>query len=296
VHIENGISGTLYTSLFKIETNKDNCSIKDSVTINYNISGQDYFYQNISMREIGCSGYADTGSWLAQAGNFTICGTAQTEKEETNMSDNTICDLIHIEKSQENETNEENEIDLNESEESSANYEYFISGIPQVINENNTNFTIQVRIINNKNESKTFDVWSYIYRGSKCYSQDREANKRTIIVDANSDNSAELDNQLNLEEIKENNNNYKFKVKILRTEIKTPKEFTYNITINLSSINVAFKEETTENSEIKEEFLNNEAIIQEYASKSEKAKAFAPYIFAAAGVMIALYIIIKRKI
>jgi len=293
VYIENATSGNVYTSLFKIETNKDNCSIKDNIIINYNISNFQYFYQNSSLKEIGCSGYANTGYWLAQEGNFTICGTASA-REESNLSDNSACRIIQVQagESMPNQSSNETEESENEDNGTKTNYEYIITEVPEIINESNLNFTINIMIKNNVNESKIFDVWSYIYRANKCYSQDREENKKTLSVNAKGEISTELYNYLNVSEIKENGD-YKFKVKILRTEIKTPKEFTYNITISLSNINSAIENNANE----KEEFLNNQSIksSETYISEGEKIKNLAPYLFAVVCLMVIIYMMKNKE-
>jgi len=251
-------------------------------------------------------------------GNFTICANLSFSTANDSNPDNDFnCISITVNQtanqeanytSEENQTTNqtqttENQSGQAESHEDRPDYEYEITNVPETIDNNNLNFTIHIKIRNNRNESKIFDTWSYIYRGSKCYSQDREENKKTIIVSPASENSTELENQLNLDEIKENNNTYKFKVKILRTEIKTPKEFTYNLTINIT-VNVTLDSAMTSNNtlttktlttESKEEFLNGSAI-SEYKSKGEIAKGFAPYIFAVICMMTAVYIAVKKRI
>jgi hypothetical protein len=294
IYIENATAGTLQKNLFKIETNKDNCSVKDNVAIDYNISNSNYLYQNSSLKEIGCSGYADTGYWQAIEGNFTICGNAHIEREEKNYSDNAICGLIQVQPS-ENGTNETAENEEGNESQSHHDYEYFAENIPEIITDSNLNFTITIRIKNNKNESKAFDIWSYIYRANKCYSQDREANKRQITVNPGQENRTELYNELNISEVKENGE-YKFKIKILRTEIKTPVELTYNMTINITIRQKAESNKIknkTDSSE-KEEFLNNQNLAQ-YESKSEKIKKTAAYIFAATCFIFISYLFFKNR-
>lgn len=194
----------------------------------------------------------------------------------------------------------------NETQQPKHDYEYFAENIPNIITDSNLNFTITIRIKNNKNESKAFDAWSYVYRANKCYSQDREANKMQIIVNPNQENSISLWNQLNISEIDENGE-YKFKIKILRTEIKTPAELTYNITINITiqqkakanktsiiAENKTITAKTIANTSEKEEFLNNQNLSQ-YESKSEKTKKTAAYIFAATCLIFISYLFFKNR-
>jgi hypothetical protein len=69
--------GATYTQLFKIEIeDKEDCSVKESITVDYTImtSGQPAA-SNSFTREVGCSGYANTGSWSpAAAGDYELCG------------------------------------------------------------------------------------------------------------------------------------------------------------------------------------------------------------------------------
>ena len=229
--------------------------------------------------------------------SFSGVASIQAKVRKTNTSEifeSSSLNLIILPSAPMQEDEEqENETDIQENE-SQHDYEYFITNIPEIITENNTNFTISIRIKNNQNESKTFELWSYVYRANKCYSQDREANKKEMIVNAKAENSTELYNQLNLSEIKENGD-YKLKVKILRTEIKTPKEFTYNRTINISGIK-SFKSFNDENEEISSESHSNNSNVIEYLSKSEKIKKSSAYIFLAVCIAIAAYIAIKKKL
>jgi len=98
-----------YNKLFKIEArNKENCSIKDNVTISYNIkdsTGRLIKQANFT-KDVGCSTYAKTGNWTpTEKGNFTICGriiNASTSFDNTTKCKNITvinskeisCDLI----------------------------------------------------------------------------------------------------------------------------------------------------------------------------------------------------------
>ncbi|MCK4730071.1 MAG: lamin tail domain-containing protein [Candidatus Aenigmarchaeota archaeon] len=87
-----------YTSLFKITIeNKDNCSVKDNITIQYNITNSTYelIKENNFTREIGCSGYSNTGEWTPnQTGNFTLCG--RIINVTTNFNNTPVCKNITV--------------------------------------------------------------------------------------------------------------------------------------------------------------------------------------------------------
>jgi hypothetical protein len=72
---EDLFSGEKYTSLFKIKINdKNDCSLKDTLQFEYNISGNNYFYENTFSKKIGCSSYASTGVFVPdKEGMFTLC-------------------------------------------------------------------------------------------------------------------------------------------------------------------------------------------------------------------------------
>lgn len=95
------ISGMSYTRLFNIEIeNKDNCSKKDIVIVGYNVTDStgDLLKESNFTRDVGCSGYADTGEWTpSETGNFTLCGFIENSTvNETDFSDNFVCENITI--------------------------------------------------------------------------------------------------------------------------------------------------------------------------------------------------------
>gem|GEM_PF-3516600 len=106
-------------------------------------------------------------------------------------------------------------------------------------------FEVKIEIDNNQNKSQGFEVWSYVYRSSKCYScyweKTRESNKQTVNLDARSLEIIKLKDKVNASE-----GEYNLKVKILKDGFLTPKEFTYSVT-------VAEKIETTEEQEDEDE-------------------------------------------
>jgi hypothetical protein len=81
-----------YTSLFNIKIKNKNCSIKDNVTIYYFIRKQNETVKEGNFtREIGCSGYANTGNWTpTEEGSFEICGKIIGATNET------ICKNISV--------------------------------------------------------------------------------------------------------------------------------------------------------------------------------------------------------
>ncbi len=82
--------------------------------------------------------------------------------------------------------------------------------------------------ISNDGKSHTFEVWSYVYRGSKCYSGEREENKKTIRLDPGETAEVELKNIVTRAEP----GDYKFKVKIRKDSQKTTKDLRDDVHIS----------------------------------------------------------------
>lgn len=87
-------------------------------------------------------------------------------------------------------------------------------------------FTVKVKLENYDKEKHEVKIWSYVYRGSKVYSESREANLQQITILPNSTIAVELENRA-IADL----GNYKFKVKINKDDQKTNKELTTNISI-----------------------------------------------------------------
>jgi hypothetical protein len=94
------VTGVEYGNLFRIDIeNKTNCSIKDSVFVNYNITNSGSLVKEGKFnKSIGCYGYADTGTWKpSTAGNYTLCGlVTNTTAENTNSSNDFICGAVEV--------------------------------------------------------------------------------------------------------------------------------------------------------------------------------------------------------
>jgi len=158
-------------------------------------------------------------------------------------------------------------------------------------------FKTKITFNNNNNEDINIKVWSYLYRGSKSYSGDREKNKKEFTLKANSLQIVELSNVVEEAEP----GNYKFKVVVNKDNQKTNDEITKDITINENNIK-------TENIDIKTE-KNNEIIETEikkqstnnaldgnivYESTTEKAKSLVSIFIIILSVLLNIVLIWKR--
>lgn len=88
-------------------------------------------------------------------------------------------------------------------------------------------FITKIKISNNFEEDKRFDVWSYVYSGSHCLSGERKENLQKIKVESNDYSEVELKNII----VKDVDGYYKLKVKIKREDRKTEDEITEDLMI-----------------------------------------------------------------
>jgi hypothetical protein len=83
----------------------------------------------------------------------------------------------------------------------------------------NRSFTIRMRALNPTGDYLQFDAWSYIYKGSRCVSGEREQNRKSINLPAFSDVTFDLENTAY------SAGNFTLKISLLRSDRKTPVEF-----------------------------------------------------------------------
>ena len=161
---------------------------------------------------------------------------------------------------------------------------------------------LKIIIKNNDDEEHEFDVLSYIYRGSKCYSESREHNLKTIKIDAFDSEIVELED--NIKEAEDGE--YSIKVKVKQDNLKTEKEIKDEIEI----INI-IEEEKEEKVDILEtpkiEINLNELEIEksveeniieikefDYESSSEKSKKLIKYLILLSLALIVIIIVFKN--
>jgi len=178
------------------------------------------------------------------------------------------------------------------------------------------NFSMKV-VITNNDETKSFEIWSYVYSGNLCYSEGcREGNKIKINVNKNSSSITQLSNQLilSMNEI-DQSKSYKLKIKILKEGLKTAKEFTYNLSSSeLSLENSTEKNEvevsddsnitqakkatkTAKETKTKSESAKNESSPSSpmaLESKSEKIKHNSLYMFTGLMTLFSFYLILRK--
>ncbi len=112
-------------------------------------------------------------------------------------------------------------------------------------------FEIQVRI--ETSEDTNLVIWSYVYRGSKCYSGERESNAKSVSLKAGSTEMITLKNSV----IEGDPGDYKLKVKIQKDDLKTLKEITTNITVVSAEQTVAFQQDISNQDKAPKESSTN---------------------------------------
>jgi hypothetical protein len=95
----------------------------------------------------------------------------------------------------------------------------------------NNSFKTRVLIRNPTEENTEFTVWSYVYRASKCYSGEREENKKTINVPEFSNITFDLENIVNAPP-----GNYTIKILLLQSDRKTPEELKLPVTVHSAAV------------------------------------------------------------
>ncbi|MBI2522788.1 lamin tail domain-containing protein [Candidatus Woesearchaeota archaeon] len=162
-------------------------------------------------------------------------------------------------------------------------------------------FNTKIELDNNNNVDIPIKIWSYVYRGSKSYSGDREENKKEFTLKANSLQEIELENIVDDAE----SGSYKFKVVINKNNQKTNNEIIKDITINNMNNNI----ETSKNENL--DLKNNpdnkndaESLVTAnkvlmprelaYESATEKAKNLAPIFLIILSVLLNIVLIWRR--
>ena len=177
----------------------------------------------------------------------------------------------------------------------SGNFAFELKDFNEIIDVGHE-FKTKVLLDNNNDEDINIRLWSYVYRGSKPYSGEREENMEEFILKANSLQVIELGNIV--EEAEQGN--YKFKVLVNKNGQKTNNEVTRDILIrnNRNKTNDSgFLEEKQPN--VYGETINNtiSSVISPslvYESTTEKAKNLVPTFIILLSVILNLVLIWRR--
>jgi len=152
-------------------------------------------------------------------------------------------------------------------------------------------------IINNDGKKHNFTIYSYIYKGSTTYSGERESNSKQITLEAGEKKTITLTNVIEAE-----NGDYKLKVKILKDNLKTARELTKEVSIQLNPIVEVkiTKNATTTKKEINNTPINNISNLLTgmtvYESPQAKLKDYAGYGLIIIGALVAFLFFRKGKL
>lgn len=136
----------------------------------------------------------------------------------------------------------------------------------------NSSFKTRILIKNPTKENTAFTVWSYVYRSSKCYSGEREENKKTINVPEFSNITFDLENTVTAQP-----GNYTLKVLLLHSNKKTPEEFKIPVTVYSTAAISDFAQEKSDAQEnSKSPVLIKDETSQEKTNLTSKRKLFSP--------------------
>lgn len=175
---------------------------------------------------------------------------------------------------------------------STQKFSFSINSMPDEI-EAGKEFTSKVKITSDDDEH-IIDIWSYVYRGSKCYSGDREANIQSITLPEDSSVIVELKNTVTGAEP----GDYKFKVKLRKDNQKTLKELTEEITLadqetsstQLSETNI--NQQAFSSGNLAEQTCSESILI--YESSSEKTKRLVVWTLLGALFLLNVFLIWKK--
>lgn len=154
-----------------------------------------------------CDGEFDNDDYMIKAE-----GLDSQDEEEIRVEDITdsMCDVKII-----------------ESKKSAAKgFDFQLRDFNEVVNANKK-FNTKIVLDNNNDEDMDIKLWSYVYRGSKSYSGERDGNMKEFTLNANSLQVVDLGNTVENTEP----GNYKFKVVLNKDGQKTNNEITKDIVV-----------------------------------------------------------------
>tara|TARA_Y100000310_G_scaffold118295_1_gene117158 strand:+ start:9289 stop:11532 length:2244 start_codon:yes stop_codon:yes gene_type:complete len=111
-------------------------------------------------------------------------------------------------------------------QESAKKFIYELVSAPKEI-EIGKEFETKVKLTNNDNKLHKIEIWSYIYRGSKSYSGEREENKKLLTIPKNNEIIETLKNKVKAAKP----GDYKLRIMIIKDNQKTPYILTEDISI-----------------------------------------------------------------
>lgn len=217
---------------------------------------------------------------------------------DTNLSNNYAEKMIVIKGDKKNSASDSSSSSDSENKKTTNSYStsviskfnYEIISFPEEI-VNGDEFEVKVKI-ESDSENHFLALRSYIYRGSKHYSEEAV---EEVTLEAGKEIVVSLKNIVEAEP-----GNYKLKVKIRKDELKTEYDLTENVTIivgNKTLVNETIKTDTTsiiENKIETNQTINISGPRLVYTSKSTSAKSLVKYLIIGLLAVISIILIWKR--
>ncbi len=186
------------------------------------------------------------------------------------------------------------------SNSSKSKFTYKLTSYPEKIT-SGKEFTSKVEIESDDKDHE-LEIYSYVYRGSKSYSGERDANRQKVLLDADSSVVVELKNTAYVSE----EGNYSFKVKIRKDDLKTEKEITVPLYVDVDEKLVKEAKQEVELKAAKEKEAKDEKPADWYfnrvdepvtvfLSPSYKAKRATIYSLLGLFVLLNIAIIVIKK-
>jgi len=180
---------------------------------------------------------------------------------------------------------------------------FSVIDFPSTIGSGNA-FTTRILVSNPTENNLELSAWSYVYRSSKSYSGGREQNMKVINIPEYSNVTFDLENIINASA-----GDYSLKIKLLRSDRKSPEEITLPIAVvgnasenqekNTAKLSIAENPglknatiNTTKKSLLDLPSLNRTGIV--YESSSAKARNLTVYFLIAALAILLVILILKK--
>ena len=197
---------------------------------------------------------------------------------------------------------------IDQIEEEATKLQYLISESPAIVSSGDV-FPLTVNFQNEEKPHK-FTVWSYVYRGSKCYScvystQDRNANEQTITLVSAESNDVELFVKL---DPKMDDGEYNLKVEVRKDQQKTSHALIKTIYVKNMKQNVSQSLEVgaADNAETEEDLITSDFMVRTkvsneskgvviYESNAQKSKKFIPTFLVISLALLCLMVVWKQK-
>jgi len=244
----NAYKGDTTKKSIKLYVENDEDRISKITKADLNDKFTDYSFTLPVQLYSNCNGAYDNDDYEIKIGWTSSSSAEDSYPIEVNGNNDEVCDKIYVEREP-----RKGKLEYNLLECSGSAYvgEEIIS---------------KVELMNNDDQDHMVDLYSYVYRGSKCYSGEREDNLKKVLVKAGESKEFELSNKV--EEAEEGD--YKIKIKVKRDDQKTTKEITEDI--KLLALPLIEKEEilaVASEIEKDEENLNVSSVLNEDKCTSE---------------------------